>query len=66
MGIFMGTWFGIGLDVLEKIVKINEEKIELYKKANEEKFARKIERLLEENEKIKSEIERREKEEEIQ
>lgn len=66
MSLFMGIWFGIGLDVLEKIVKINEEKIELYKKANEEKFARKIERLLEENEKIKSEIERREKEEEIQ
>lgn len=66
MGLFMGIWFGIGQDVLEKIVKINEEKIELYKKANEEKFARKIERLLEENEKIKAEIERREKEEEIQ
>lgn len=66
MGLWMGIWFGIGLDVLEKIVKINEEKIELYKKANEEKFARKIERLLEENEKIKAEIERREKEEEIQ
>lgn len=66
MGIFMGRWFGVGQDILEKIIKINEEKIELYKKVNEEKFARKIERLLEENEKIKAEIERREKEEEIQ
>lgn len=66
MGLWLGSWFGIGLDVLQQIVKINEEKIELYKKANEEKFARKIERLLEENEKIKAEIERREKAEEME
>lgn len=66
MGLLMGRWFGIGLDVLQQIIKINEEKIELYKKANKEKFARKIGRLEEENETIKAEIERREKAEEME
>lgn len=64
--LLLGRWFGVGQDILEKIFKINEEKIELYKKANEEKFAKKIERLKEENETIKAEIERREKAEEIE
>lgn len=66
MGIFMGTWFGIGLDVLQGIIKSNETKIALLKKADEEKYGKKIKELEDEIEEIKTEIARREKSEEIE
>lgn len=64
MSLFMSRWFGIGLDVLENIKKLNSEKIALLKKSDEVKYHFAIERLVIENEEIDKEIERREKEEE--
>ena len=66
MGLWMGTWFGIGLDVLEGIIKTNETKIALLKKADEEKYGKKIKELEDEINEIKTEIARREKAEEIE
>ena len=66
MGLWMGTWFGIGLDVLQGIIKANESKIALLKKADEEKYGKKIKELEDEIEEIKTEISRREKAEEIE
>ena len=66
MGLWMGTWFGIGLDVLEGIIKTNETKIALLKKADEEKYGKKIKELEDEINEIKTEIARREKAEVIE
>lgn len=66
MGLLMGRWFGVGLDVLEGIIKANETKIALLKKADEEKYGKKIKELEDEINEIKTEIARREKAEEIE
>lgn len=66
MGLWLGGWFGIGLDVLEGLIKTNETKIALLKKADEEKYEGKIKNLEDEIEEIKTEIARREKAEEIE
>ena len=66
MGLFLKGWFSYGLDILEGIIKTNETKIALLKKADEEKFERKIKELEDEIEEIKTEIARREKSEEIE
>ena len=66
MSLFLKGWFSYGLDILEGIIKTNETKIALLKKANEEKFEREIKELEDEIEEIKTEISRREKAEEIE
>ena len=66
MSLLWGKWFSYGLDILEGIIKTNETKIALLKKADEEKFERKIKELEDEIEEIKTEISRREKAEEIE
>ena len=66
MSLFLKGWFSIGLDILQGIIKTNETKIALLKKANEEKFEREIKELEDEIEEIKTEISRREKAEEIE
>ena len=66
MSLFMGRWFGVGLDILLGIIKANETKIALLEKANDEKYERKIKELKDEINEIKTEIARREKTEEIE
>lgn len=66
MGLLMGRWFGVGLDILLGIIKTNETKIALLKKADEEKYGKKIKELEDEINEIKTEIARREKAEEIE
>lgn len=66
MSLLWGKWFSYGLDILEGIIKTNETKIALLKKADKEKFGKKIKELEDENNEIKTEIARREQIEEIE
>lgn len=60
MSLFMGRWFGVQKDIIERLIRTNEEKILLLEQSKNEKLKEKIANLKAENEELKNELKKRE------